>query len=207
MPVPSDAPAAMQHADPTALARRLIAAASTCGEVSVSGTARIAGHDAYLLSFAPSAPRSLVGSATVAVDAATRLPLDVQVVARAASDPSVDVGFTSVSFEPIAPSIFAFTPPTGATVRDRTQAAVDAMQHAGDRRRGHTTPRTVVKGACFATSIAVRLTRPLPAQASAMLPYAGPLLSAITVRHGARTWLLAGSVSVATLQQRAATLP
>jgi hypothetical protein len=64
-----------------------------------------------------------------------------------------------------------------------------------------------VFGEGFETRIAIELHSPLPRGAVALLPYAGPLLSSITVERGGRTWLLVGPVPVATLEQDAAALP
>jgi outer membrane lipoprotein-sorting protein len=206
--MPAGATAQIANLDPTTVAQQLLQAASTCGDVTVSGTAVVAGQDAYLLTFTPSSSATLVGSATVAIDAATRLPLQVAVTPRGAADPAVEVGFTKVSFDPIDPSMFAFTPPPGATVVDRTAAVTERAQQA--QREGATTPQDhlrPVAGTCLDTSVAVRLTQSLPAQLQALLPYRGPLVSAIAVQHGGATWILAGPVDVATLQQRAASLP
>jgi outer membrane lipoprotein-sorting protein len=211
MPAPPvDAKAQLAKLDPTTVAQQLLQAASTCGDVAVSGTAVVAGQDAYLLTFTPTSSATLVGSATVAIDAATRLPLQVTVTPRGAAAPAVDIGFTKVSFDPIDPSIFTFTPPPGTTVVDRTEAVTQQVQQARQR-EGATTaqdhPRPVVAGTCLDTSVAVRLTQALPSQLQALLPYRGPLVSAIAVEHGGATWIVAGPVDVATLQQRAAALP
>jgi hypothetical protein len=53
----------------------------------------------------------------IAVDAATSLPLRVQVFARGAASPAYSVGFTALSFARPDPSNFTFTPPPGAKVR------------------------------------------------------------------------------------------
>ncbi|MGZ4132906.1 MAG: LolA family protein [Actinomycetota bacterium] len=203
---PTDAKAQLANLDPTMIAQQLLLAASTCGDVTVSGTAVVAGQDAYLLTFTPSSTTTLVGSTTVAIDARTRLPLQVAVTPRGAVDPSVQVGFTKVSFDPIDPSMFTFSPPPGATVVDRTKAVTQQAQHEGSTTpQDH--PRPVVAGTCLDTSVAVRLTQAVPSQLQAMLPYRGPLVSVIAVQHGGATWILAGPVDVATLQQRAAALP
>ncbi|MGZ4150369.1 MAG: LolA family protein [Actinomycetota bacterium] len=206
---PADAKAQLANLDPTTIAQQLLLAASTCGDVTVSGTAVVAGQDAYLLTFTPSSTTTLVGSTTVAIDARTRLPLQVAVTPRGAVDPSVQVGFTKVSFDPIDPSMFTFSPPPGATVVDRTKAVTQQAQQA--QHEGSTTPqdhpRPVVAGTCLDTSVAVRLPQAVPSQLQAMLPYRGPLVSVIAVQHGGATWILAGPVDVATLQQRAAALP
>ena len=62
-------------------------------------------------------------------------------------------------------------------------------------------------GRGFDLRVAVRLDAPLPAAAGQLLPYAGPLVSAITVERDGQTWLLVGPVSVATLEEDAASLP
>src|SRR5206468_10898475 len=54
----------------------------------------------------------------ISVDAERRVPLGVSVYARGASDPSISVAYTSVSFDPIDPSTFRFVPPAGATIRE-----------------------------------------------------------------------------------------
>ncbi|MGE5226543.1 MAG: LolA family protein [Planctomycetaceae bacterium] len=207
---PTDAKAQLANLDPTVIAQQLLSAASTCGDVTVSGTAVVAGQDAYLLTFTPSSSTTLVGSASVAIDAATRLPLQVAVTARGGDAPAVEVGFTKVSFDPIDPSMFTFTPPPGATVVDRTEAVTQRAQQA-QHDEGATSlqdrPHPVVAGTCLDTSVAVRLTQALPSQLEALLPYRGPLVSAIAVQHGGATWIVAGPVDVATLQQRAAALP
>ena len=49
--------------------------------------------------------------------------------------------------------------------------------------------------------------QPLPPEVTALLPYSGPLFSAVEAEHGGKSWLLVGPVDVATLQDRAAALP
>ena len=56
-------------------------------------------------------------------------------------------------------------------------------------------------GSGFSSRVAVRLTGPLPEQARALLPYAGPLFSAIVVQRGGDSWLLAGPVPAVTLER------
>jgi outer membrane lipoprotein-sorting protein len=198
----------MANVDPVMLAKHLLAKASTCGTVSVGVPEVIAGRDAYVLHFTPSSDRTLVGDVAIAIDAQTRLPLDVSVTAAGASAPSVEAGFTSVSFDPIDPSMFTFTPPADATVQDVTGQVSDAIAQA----KAHhpdipPSERPVVSGSCLDTSVAVPLQQPLPSQVTELLPFSGPLWSAITVERSGQSWLLVGPVDVATLQARAAALP
>ncbi len=103
-------------ADPAAIARQALSALAPYGSVAVDGTARVAGRPVYELSLTPSSPLTLIGRITVAVDAATRIPLRLQVFAKGADTPSIQVGFTTVSFDAIDPGVFDFTPPQGATI-------------------------------------------------------------------------------------------
>jgi hypothetical protein len=205
---PTDVPSQMANADPLVLAKRLLDLASTCGNVSVIDTAVVAARDAYVLRFAPSSQTTLVGDVTVAIDAQTRLPLDVSITPRGGAGPAVEAGFTSVSFGAIDPSMFAFIPPSDATVRDVTDevsAAVASAGHRKDVSSGERRP--VTAGSCLDTSVAVPLSHPLPPEVTSLLPYSGPLESAITVERAGTTWLLVGPVDVATLQARADALP
>jgi len=67
----------------------------------------------------PKGSGSTVHRVLVAVDAATKVPLRVQVFTAAAA-PALEASFTSVSFTAPAASEFTFTPPAGTTVRDET---------------------------------------------------------------------------------------
>ena len=131
---PTNDPAQIANADPMVLAKHLLALASTCGSVSVGDPAVIAGRDAYVVHLTPASSRTLVGDVAIAIDAQTRLPLDVSITARGASAPALEAGFTSVSFGPIDPSMFVFVPPTDATVRDVTDQVASAVTTAAHRK-------------------------------------------------------------------------
>lgn len=117
---------------PQAAARRLLAAVGPTTRVTVAGTDRIAGRDAYELRIAPAQPGSLIGGATVAVDAETGVPLRVVVDTAKGGKPAVDIGFTDVSFAKPSADTFAFKPPSGAKVEERNGTAVgDDAKNAG----------------------------------------------------------------------------
>ena len=84
--------------------------------VSTGSTAVVAGRPAYELVLEPRDSASLVGSVRIAIDGATHIPTRVQVFARGASKPALEVGFTS--FDPTRPSgsEFRFNPPPGTKV-------------------------------------------------------------------------------------------
>lgn len=90
--------------------------------VSVDPTARVAGRAAYQLVLAPKDANSLVGEVRIALDGQNYVPLRVQVFARGASSPAVQVGLTQVTFSTPAAANFNFTPPSGAKVVQKTEA-------------------------------------------------------------------------------------
>ncbi len=198
--------AAVRDADFLEFARRALDALAPYADVSVDGTSTVAGRPAYGLVLRPTSTLTLIGRIAVAIDSETRLPLRFQVFPRGSDAAAVEAGFTSVSFDAIDPSMFSFTPPPGTTVRQAADVIAEARVSA--HRDGTTAlsgPRTFGRG--FDLRVALRLDSALPDGAGALLPYAGPLLSAITVERDGQTWLLVGPVSVATLEEDAASLP
>jgi hypothetical protein len=89
--------------------------------VKVDENVRVAGRAAYDLVLSPKASDSLIGSVSIAVDAATGLPLRVQVHAAGQKDAALSVGFTSLTLSKPSASLFDFTPPSGAKVKEFRQ--------------------------------------------------------------------------------------
>ena len=106
--------------DPATAAAKALAAVDPTTKVSVDGTGYVADRPVYQLTLRPRDARSLIGSVRVAVDAATSVPLRLQVFARGASDPAFETGFTEVQFQQPDASVFRFTPPKGAKVTEGT---------------------------------------------------------------------------------------
>ncbi len=105
---------------PQAAAAQLLKAVGPTTVVSVQRNVYVAGKAAYQLSLVPRSSKSLVGSVLIAIDAARRIPLRVQVYARASSALAYSIGFTALTFGAPAASNFGFTPPAGATVKHVT---------------------------------------------------------------------------------------
>ncbi|MFI7277564.1 outer membrane lipoprotein carrier protein LolA [Streptomyces sp. NPDC049879] len=92
-------------------------------DITVDGTARVAGRDAYRLLVEPhddvlgeEAGDAGPTSARISVDAETGVPLAVTV--RTAGDQTLDVAFSRIDYAQPAGSVFDFTPPSGARVID-----------------------------------------------------------------------------------------
>ncbi|WP_369195921.1 LolA family protein [Streptomyces djakartensis] len=126
-------------ATPKDFAEEVLKAVDDTTSVTVDGTARVAGRDAYKLVVKPKQSGSTVGAVTVAVDAKTGMPLKFTLVPASGGSAVVDAGFTKVDFSRPAASTFDFTPPKGAKVTEEKDAGKefgkDVEEHA--RKGGH----------------------------------------------------------------------
>jgi outer membrane lipoprotein-sorting protein len=113
-------PEELQDASPQQLARQLLKAVDDTTSVTVDGTAKVAGRDAYELLIRPKQTDSTVGSVRIAVDAGKGVPLKVTVVPKSGGSAVLDAGFTSVDFAKPDAGTFEFTPPKGAEVTEKS---------------------------------------------------------------------------------------
>jgi hypothetical protein len=109
--LPADAPLT-----PDQLAQEILAKVDPSTNVSVETPGYVAGRPVYELVLAPKAAASTIDRVTVSVDAATGAPLSTAITAKGETSPAFEVGFTAISFNQPDASVFAFTPPAGATV-------------------------------------------------------------------------------------------
>ncbi|MEU3449319.1 DUF2092 domain-containing protein [Streptomyces thermolilacinus] len=112
----ADEDADLPPVTPKELAAQALAAVDGTTSVTVEGTARVAGRDAYQLVVKPEQSGSTIGSVKVAVDAENGVPLKFTLTPSSGGAAAVDVGFTKVDFGKPAASEFTFTPPKGAKV-------------------------------------------------------------------------------------------
>jgi len=115
-PKPASAPP-VAAVTPLEAAKMALAEVGPTTNVTVAGTAVVAGRSAYQLTIAPRSEASLIDRVVISIDAATHLPLQVQIFARGMSGPAFQIGFTSLTLGRPAMSNFAFTPPHGAKVK------------------------------------------------------------------------------------------
>jgi hypothetical protein len=202
-------PWAAMAADPLNAARAALHSVAPFANVEVEGTTVVAGRDAYELAMVPTSSRTLVGRVVIAIDARRRLPLRVQVFPRTAQTDALSVGFTSVSFDAIDPAMFTFAPPPGATVTDGLADHATPGEASDERSPsgGDGGPTPLVLGSGFETRVAIPVSQGLPAEVQQLLPYAGPLVSAVFTSTSTGAWLLVGSVPVDMLQHDAGRLP
>ncbi|MFE7759903.1 outer membrane lipoprotein carrier protein LolA [Streptomyces sp. NPDC057438] len=121
---PKGAPDASEDvpATPQQLAEEALKAVDDTTSVTVDGTARVAGRDAYKLVIEPKQSGSTVGAISIAVDAKTGLPLKFTLTPASGGSAVVDAGFTKVDFGKPSASTFDFTPPKGAKVTEADEA-------------------------------------------------------------------------------------
>lgn len=128
---PKDLPQGLKNATPQDLAKEALKAAGDTTSVTVDGTAKVAGRDAYQLLIKPKQSASTVGSIRVAVDAANGVPLKFTLTPKSGGAAAIDVGYTTVDFAKPAASTFSFTPPKGAKVvdGDKQRAKAEGEHH------------------------------------------------------------------------------
>ncbi|MYZ09799.1 DUF2092 domain-containing protein [Streptomyces sp. SID2999] len=105
-------------ATPDDFAEEALKSVDSTTSVTVDGTARIAGRDAYQLVIKPKQSGSTVRDVTIGVDARTGLPLKFTLTPKSGGAPVLDAGFTKVSFAAPPASTFDFRPPKGAKVTE-----------------------------------------------------------------------------------------
>lgn len=220
--------------DPAQLGRRLLSEARP-GEVRTLPARRVAGRPANGLQLVPADPRSTIGRVDVWVDSASGLPVDVAVYGRGTGRALLQTSYLSLrTVRPSARTI-AFSPPPGARTRfERVTDIADAANRfapflpaqtlAGyplrQRVEGLGAVGTYGRGVTVLTAIPLpgRISGPLRTQLAAVpgvtnvaagsILTVGPLgLLLTTEGERGRSWLVAGTVTTATLQQAAGQLP
>lgn len=123
---------------PREAADKALAAIDPSTEVTTSGTAKVAGRDAYELVLRPRDPASLVGQVRIAIDATEHVPLRFEVLAKDSDKAAFEVAFTQVDFQRPDDQQFEFNPPPGAKVEESTELKPQRKNksHQGD---GHLT--------------------------------------------------------------------
>ena len=122
-------------ATPDQLAAMLLAKIDPSTDVTVGADVQVAGRPAYNLVLTPKSEATLLASIAVAVDGQTGLPLGVEIKARGQSDPAFRVAYTSLNLAAPDASVFTFTPPPGATVKE-----IPVPQHKHGKDPANATP-------------------------------------------------------------------
>ncbi len=102
--------------------------------VDVAGQGTVAGREVYLLRMTPVADDTALGAVQASIDGKTIVPLRLEVFAKSGGSAVLQFGFDSVSYDPIDPALYAFTPPAGAEV---TTEQIDPSRMKGEAGAGH----------------------------------------------------------------------
>jgi outer membrane lipoprotein-sorting protein len=137
--MPSGAPLTPQQA-----ASQALKAVGPSTRVTVDRTVTVAGQPAYQLVLTPKSSSSLIGRVSLAIDATRNVPLRVQVFARGAASPAIQVGYTSISFVKPAAANFNFTTPAGAKVKVVSPPA-DSSRHTAKGTKSSGEPQVIGK--------------------------------------------------------------
>jgi outer membrane lipoprotein-sorting protein len=115
-----------QGAGPEQIAGLALTLLGQTAAVTSSGPTTVAGRDAYELVVSPKDLSSRIGSLRLAIDAQAHIPLRLQVFARGAGTPAVEVGFTQISLTKPDAAEFAFNPPPGTKIVEAPTTGPDA---------------------------------------------------------------------------------
>ncbi len=219
---------------PGTLARRLLSEAQPA-ELSRIGAQRVAGRDALGLRVAPADAAASVDRVDVWVDAATGLPLAVQLYAKGADQPALDTRYLDVDLAAPDSSVTTFSPPDQATVRrgDELRVLRNAAQNLNPVTLPDTLaglPRRSIDGApptigLYGRGVTLLAVVPVPGRLSRDLDRAaeqnpnavrddtgtrftaGPLGILLVSGQGRAAYVLTGTVTTDALAQAAAELP
>jgi hypothetical protein len=136
---PKTSPFPLASLTPAGLANGILGSLDSTTRVEVQQNDSVADRSAYQLVLTPRTTATKVGQVRIAIDGQTKVPLGVQIYARGASSPAVDIEFTSVVFGSQPLRNFQFSPPEGATVREKTVPAHPGAAAARSRSRFTTT--------------------------------------------------------------------
>jgi outer membrane lipoprotein-sorting protein len=113
-----------QHEAPSvAKIEEAISRLSRHANVSGATPADVAGQAAYTVRVSPKETGSLLGGAELSWDAIHGVPLRAAVYSTESLSSVFELAATSISYGPIEPSVFQFTPPANATVKEVAPSA------------------------------------------------------------------------------------
>jgi outer membrane lipoprotein-sorting protein len=87
-------------------------------QLSGAAPTDVAGQPAYTVRVSPKEGGSLIGGAELSFDSVHGVPLRTAVYSSTSSSPVIELAATEISYGPVEPSVFAFTPPSNAKVEE-----------------------------------------------------------------------------------------
>jgi outer membrane lipoprotein-sorting protein len=144
--VESPAGATVEHEPPSvAKIEEALSHASEHANLSGATPTDVAGQAAYTLRVSPKESGSLIGGAEVSWDAVHGVPLRAALFSTKSSTAVIELTATDISYGPVDASVFDFTPPPGAIVKQigSSSASTGAGARSGSsvRTRSHEAAR------------------------------------------------------------------
>jgi outer membrane lipoprotein-sorting protein len=123
--------AAQPHQTPTlGEIEEAITRVSKHAQVSGATPSDIAGQPAYTVRVSPKEGGSLLGAAELSFDATNGVPLRTAIYSTSSSSPVLELAASEISYGPVSESVFAFTPPPGATIKEVSAPRKDSAEEA-----------------------------------------------------------------------------
>jgi outer membrane lipoprotein-sorting protein len=140
----------MRHEAPSvAKIEEAISHLSEHANVSGATPTDVAGQAAYTVRVSPKETGSLLGGAEVSWDAVHGVPLRAAVYSTESSAPVLELAATSISYGPVEPSVFEFTPPANAKIEE-VKLPEHTGSHTGSAENGER-PKLTSQGHGLAT--------------------------------------------------------
>jgi outer membrane lipoprotein-sorting protein len=134
---PGSGPTTTDHEAPSVA--KIEEAISHLDHVNISGATPtdIAGQAAYTVRVSPKESDSLIGGGELSWDAANGVPLRAAIYSSTSSSPTIELAATSISYGPVAASVFEFTPPSNAKIEEivlpkHGGSYADSSTHSGE---------------------------------------------------------------------------
>ncbi len=123
-------------------------AISHLDHVNVSGAAPtdVAGQAAYTVRVTPKESGSLIGGGELSWDASNGVPLRTAIYSSTSSSPTLELAATSISYGPVADSVFDFTPPPNAKVEEIVLPKKDGTKPNGPSSQSGDHPHVTTHG-------------------------------------------------------------
>ncbi len=114
-------------------------------DVSGATPTDVAGQAAYTVRVSPKESGSLLGGAELSFDAVHGVPLRTAIYSTESSVPVLELAATSISYGPVEPSVFEFTPPANAKVEEVVLPEKDGAK-PGDSTQSGEHPKVTSQG-------------------------------------------------------------
>ncbi len=160
-----------QHEVPSvAKIEEVIAHLEKHADVSGATPTDVAGQAAYTVRVSPKEGGSLLAGAELSWDAANGVPLRAAVYSTESSAPVLELAATSISYGPVEPSVFEFTPPANAKVEEVVLPKPGEHQSGSPQGGEHEHPNVTTHGSGPATIAVLEAKAKAGSSSSSPLP-------------------------------------